>query len=355
MAVLSRWWTDVHVRRALLKDTVLLVLLCQPRMGSSLIESLLGESPEVRILTGPHAHPPATLYRGPSLVCSQVLELQEMFNFFAHSPLQDEALRFFTAQLLGSAGAFPHPNNPDALAAYGDAVNRDEAATVRVAAQLAHAHGKRALTFKIFGQSDTMLRMFAGYSNNSVAILLERNVFTATVSALKIDSGCSDFQIRDSTRCRMKADFGLVQRNLIDTMSTACFHRAAVGAPPFAPLPIRLAHIRYEELEGKPPLVQLQLVQMRVRAASAGALRPYRSNGVTWRQYRQQDRNHSLTSSLENIEELRQWYTPQKRSSLCRAVVANCSNAANSHSATEQAMLDWCDRAMVLPTYMYNW
>ena len=112
-----------------------------------------------------------------------------MFNFFAHSPLQDEALRFFTAQLLGSAGAFPHPNNPDALAAYGAAVNRDEAATVRAAAQLAHAHGKRALTFKIFGQSDTMLRMFAGYSNNSVAILLERNVFTATVSALKIDSG----------------------------------------------------------------------------------------------------------------------------------------------------------------------
>ena len=39
-----------------LKDTVLLVLLCQPRMGSSLVESLLGESPEVPKF--PLAHKP---------------------------------------------------------------------------------------------------------------------------------------------------------------------------------------------------------------------------------------------------------------------------------------------------------
>ena len=291
------------------KDSVLLLLLCQPRYGSSLIESIIGESPEV-------------------------LELQEMFNFFAHSPVSSLAKTYFAYHLLGNRSATKEATNA--------AIASDRAAAVGIAARMARAMRKRAVTFKMFGCDKTASTIFSNYSQDSVAILLERNVFSARVSAIAIHKGCSSFQGRDSTGCKPRIVPSEIEPDLIDYIHRDCCHRAAVGAEPFARVPgLHVARFRYEELDGKRIAEQFALVQRRLRTASAKALAPYRSNGMTARTYHQQDKNHSL-SDIRNLGGLQAWYTTEKRNEICRTAMASCRSSPNAKSATEQAMVDWC-------------
>jgi len=297
---------------------ILLPLLCRPRYGSSLVQSLIGESPEV-------------------------LELQEMFNFFAHSPLRDDAIRFFGMRILGNASADSEELHAMLL--------RDRSATIEVAAAMAVAKHKPVVTFKIFGcppkQALDMSRLFGAHNNASVAILLERNLFTASVSGEKINQGCSSFQFRDSTNCKLRIDLRNLESSLFSGMLNQCCQRGMAGFPPFKRLPrVPVALLKYEELERLSIHGKFVLVQSRVQAASRSALCSYPPDGNTLKRYPQQDKNHSLASSIINIDEMRQWYTIERRHQLCNDVVEGCMKTWDDASPID--VFDWCISASEL-------
>ena len=117
-------------------DVDLLPLLTQPRSGSSLLMSLIGES-------------------------NQVIELQEMFNCFSHAPAQRDLIRFFGKALLANESAGHRAVN--------DAVNNNPNGAVEVAARCAEVFGKHAVAFKSFHPGELrqngqdLSQLFANY------------------------------------------------------------------------------------------------------------------------------------------------------------------------------------------------
>ena len=141
--------------------------------------------------------------------------------------------------------------------------------------------------------------------------MLERNIFESYTSLLKVESGCSGFQNRDSTRCRVAvklsglyrgASWGIsdtgISRGIVADMATQCAHRRNAGVAPFDPLPgVPTALFFYEELENLPLPLMAARIQGRLRAAGA-RLSPYRLHGHTESAYHQQDKNHTYPGAV---------------------------------------------------------
>jgi len=309
--------------------TVIIPLVCSPRFGSSLVESLIGESPEV-------------------------LELQEMFNAgtgFAHSPHAEAALKFFERALLPPQLA---PSDKSAAQARDvqlhRVINQNHSQAVHVAADMARAWDKRAVTYKVFagmyGYRPTLAELVRDYSQDSVAILLERNAFAAFISLDKIAAHCSGFQVKDSTTCRLTISETGCKNSLRKHMATQCLQRAWVGVQPFAAHSgVRTVVLRYEVLDRfHTTLDQKRYVQQMVAAVSPGALKPYKSNGFTSRHYRQQDKNHTLASSISNLAEMHAWWTTEARLDVCNYAATVCFNAV------ERDPLSLAGQAGLLPS-----
>ena len=302
-------------------STILLPLLCSPRTGSSMTESFIGESP-------------------------LVLELQEMFNAhspFAHSPIATEATSFFSARSKASGPNFD---------------------MIDAAAAMAKKHRRRAVSYKIFqpmcspGPIQQLFRTYGGGA--SMVIVLERNPFTTEISGLKVHAGCSSYQHKVSTGCKLTVNIPFLESAIRSHLNTMCCHRRAAGVLPFRLSGGGPRHVllRYEELETLPSMqAKFALVQKRVRTASPSALPPWRTNGNTQRRYTQQDKNHTLGSSVINLAEVQAWYTMEKWAAICRQVSANCTrglnvstlNVTRSLNATQDLVWQWCVKAASLP------
>ena len=295
-------------------STILLPLLCSPRTGSSMTESFIGESP-------------------------LVLELQEMYNHFSHSPIAMEATSFFSARRNASGPNFD---------------------MIDAAAAMAQKHRKRAVSYKIFGpmcSPGPIQKLFSTYGGGtSVVIVLERNPFTTFISGLKVRAGCSSFQYKVSTGCKLTVDIPSLESAIRSHLNTMCCHRRTAGVSPFRLSGGGPRHVllRYEELETLPSMqAKFELVQTRVRTASPSALPPWRTNGNTQRRYTQQDQNHTLGSSVINLAEVQAWYTMEKAGAICRQVSASCTQdlevsslyVTRSLSATQDLVWRWCVQA----------
>jgi hypothetical protein len=240
---------------------------------------------------------------------NQVIELQEMFNCFSHAPAQRDLIRFFGKALLANESAGHRAVN--------DAVNNNPNGAVEVAARCAEVFGKHVVAFKSFHPGELrqngqdLSQLFANYGRGSVAVVLERNIFESYTSLLKVESGCSSFQNRDSTRCRVAvklsglyrgtswgiSDTG-ISRGIVADMATQCAHRRDAGVAPFDPLPgVPTALFFYEELENLPLPLMAARIQGRLRAAGA-RLSPYRLHGHTESAYHQQDKNHTYPGAV---------------------------------------------------------
>ena len=312
-------------------STVIFPLLCRPRYGSSLLESLLGESPDV-------------------------LELQEMFNGFAHAPALGAALQFFGQNFFGTR----YFNSTErAKASIRHEIGASFPVALELAAAMAMASGKRAVTFKIFDGCGYIMRelenTFRAHAYGSVALVLERNVFSAAVSIAAVHSRCSSYQHKDSTHCKTSFELGDLEAKLVEGMTHQCCARRAAGLRPFPPLHgVPVAFFRYEELEAIRSMSgKLELVQRRIRSAQLAhgfestALRPWVSNGKTLRSYQQQDKDHGFESSVVNAAEVRRWFTEQRRSALCNhSIVPSCVNHTDPRTAPNaflvESVMRWC-------------
>ena len=297
-----------------LQPTVLILLVCSPRFGSSLVESLIGESPEV-------------------------LELQEMFNTqhgFAHSPLRNAAFDYFGERLMGKKPKTPQERDELFMHQVALLVEQNLSRAVAVASDMARAFHKGVVTFKIFDvpkppadasvPPTSLAGLFRSYSQNSVSLLLERNAFAAFISMAKILDKCSTFQFKDSTSCKVSRPTSSYAGALQKHMVTQCAHRAWVGVSPFASYPgVRVAVLRYEDLDRLPSATQqLNFVKACIHRASPAALKPYITRGTTARSYHQQDKDHKLASSISNFAEVRSWWTAEARRQLCANVSRIC-------------------------------
>ena len=311
-------------------STVIYPLLCKPRYGSSLLESLLGESPDV-------------------------LELQEMFNAFAHAPAMQTAFQFFGQNFFGTR----YFNLTErAKASIRHEIGASFPVALELAAAMAMASGKRAVTFKIFGCRDIMNGLentFRAHAYGSVALVLERNVFSAAVSYAAVSSHCSSYQHKDSTLCKTSFELGDLEKMLVDGMKHQCCARRVAGLRPFPPLPgVPVAFFRYEELEAIQSMSgKLELVQRRIRSAllahglESTALRPWVSNGHTLRSYQQQDKDHGFESSVLNAAEIRTWFTVQRRWALCNhTIVPGCVDHTDLRTPPNASLIEsvmrWC-------------
>ena len=303
--------------------TLLLPVLSQPRTGSSMVASFIGESPEV-------------------------LELQEMFNQeapFAHSPHAHEAERFMRKKLLGDAPSAPWP----VVAAN---MSSDYAGTLKLAAEMAQMKHRPVVSWKIFGCQASLATMFSGYETGSTAVLLSRNMFTSAVSFEKIASGCSYWQGKDSTRCSATLNTTKLELALVNRLISECCHMGMAGVAPFQKLDgIPHVSLNYEYLERLPSMeAKFDVVASRVRTASDGALCGYATNKNTANAYSQQDQNHSLLSSLNNFEQLRAWYTPERRHQICQTSMDQCLREGSTYGylgATLESLVRWCTSSRV--------
>ena len=229
-------------------------------------------------------------------------------------------------------------------------MNSAKPRAVATAAAYAESVGKRVVTFKIFRFGATNLKELLGqYFGDAVILVLQRNALMKFISGEKIGQKCSSPQRTDSTECKLTVNVSKYTQMLWDNMNHHCSVHASVGALPFPPLnsTIRVAWLRYEELDAMSSTSDMSMwLQAKVNAAGGGALASYRPNGKTARLYTQQDKNHTVESSVLNMAQLEEWYTDDRVGAICQSAMTACVKSRQVASAhfekVQRDAVAWC-------------
>lgn len=306
------------------RDVRLMVLLAEPRTGSSLMSSLIAESPDV-------------------------LPLFELFNNLAHLNVFDAHLHEKVTAWLREDLA-PEGSPPLTMDELSKAILDRPMDAISSATRLAQERGQHWLSFKTFGNNclghfRPALLHLAARSDVSM-VLLRRNIFQSLTSEAKIEAGCEEYvggNLSAASSCKVPINIrGLPEAFTDEVRRGACqmtLMEATGGA--------RRSTIVYHELDVAPTMEAKHELAVR-RCQKASAPNAFcESKPQRWRTAdvygSPQDAVKELSKKVSNYEQVRGFVAAQKRS-LCREAFysAEWTDVMGSSGEELQKLTAWC-------------
>jgi hypothetical protein len=223
---------------------------------------------------------------------------------------------------------------------------------VNLARNFSAQHEKQWLVYKDFDGARSA-RVATALPDNTVLLILRRNIWHRFTSQVKIGEGCSKFVGKSAaaTECEVDlpiADFFTESNPRSNFYMEAAVlelqRRAELGLRPFAPeLPV--AVIDYEEAGGLPADELKDLLARRIDVATrlassspeaALCWAPYPLRGVTAAHYAVQDKSGPLSSKISNYAELEQFWQAGTRLKFCSEAMRRFYNGSSWLSDAKQ-------------------
>jgi len=305
-------------------DVRVMVLLAEPRTGSSLMSSLIAES-------------------------ADVLPLFELFNNLAHLNVFDSSLHETVTMWLRQdlAREDSPPLTTDELT---NAIGDRPMDAVDSAIRLAQVRGQRWLSFKTFGNNclghfrPAMLRL-AARSDVSM-VHLRRNMFQSLTSEAKIKAGCEQYVGGNQTvasSCKVPIDIRELPDIFSDEVRRSACHMTLMEAAGGA----RRSTVVYHDLDVAPTMTAKHELAVRKCQQAANPHTFCASKPQKWRTAdiygTAQDAVKELSKKVSNYEQVRGFVASQKRS-LCREAFhsAEWTDTIGGSEEELQKLTAWC-------------